>query len=136
MRIRSGLYTTIITLLFISFVFGQIPSPVTPESTSPVKTKMNLPRMVDYGADKCVPCKAMAPILKELQSQYKDQVEVVFVDVWKDRTAGQKVGIKLIPTQIFYDASGKEVARHEGFISREDILNELRKHKFLPAENK
>jgi len=102
----------------------------TPKAESPAK----IPRMVDYGADKCVPCKAIAPILKELKNEYKDRIEVVFVDVWKDRTAGKKANIKLIPTQIFYDATGKEVSRHEGFMSKEDILTEWRKHKFLPKE--
>lgn len=81
-----------------------------------------LPRLVDLGAGKCIPCKMMAPILEELKEQYKGRLEVVFVDVWEDPKAGQPYGIKLIPTQIFYDATGKERFRHEGFFSKEDIL--------------
>jgi thioredoxin 1 len=81
-----------------------------------------LPRLVDLGADKCIPCKMMAPILEELKEQYKGRLEVVFIDVWKNPDAGMQYGIKLIPTQIFYDAAGKELFRHEGFFSKEDIL--------------
>ncbi len=81
-----------------------------------------LPRLVDLGADKCVPCKMMAPILEELKEQCKGRLEVVFVDVWKNPNAGSEHGVKLIPTQIFYDAAGKELFRHEGFYSKEDIL--------------
>ncbi len=81
-----------------------------------------LPRLVDLGADKCIPCKMMAPILEELQVEYKEKFEVVFIDVWKDPAAGRRHGIRLIPTQIFFDASGRELYRHEGFFSREDIL--------------
>jgi len=81
-----------------------------------------LPRLVDVGAGKCIPCKMMAPILEELKTQYKGRLEVVFVDVWENPSAGQPYGIKLIPTQIFYDATGKERFRHEGFFSKEDIL--------------
>jgi len=81
-----------------------------------------LPRMVDLGADKCIPCKMMAPILKELKSEYEGTLIVDFIDVWKNPDEGPKYGIKLIPTQIFFDASGKERFRHEGFISKEDIL--------------
>lgn len=46
---------------------------------------------------------------------------VDFIDVWKDTDAGKPYKIRLIPTQIVFDAAGKEVFRHEGFLSREDI---------------
>jgi thioredoxin 1 len=81
-----------------------------------------LPRLVDLGADKCIPCKMMAPILEELREQYKGRLDVVFIDVWKNPSAGEEYGIKLIPTQIFFDAAGKELFRHEGFFAKEDIL--------------
>jgi len=83
---------------------------------------LGLPRLVDLGADKCIPCKMMAPVLEELKEQYKGSLNVVFIDVWKDPNAGTEYGIKLIPTQILYDAGGKELFRHEGFFSKEDIL--------------
>jgi len=81
-----------------------------------------LPRMVDLGADKCIPCKMMAPILEQLKSEYEGTLIVDFIDVWKNPDEGPKYNIKLIPTQIFFDASGKERFRHEGFFSKEDIL--------------
>ena len=81
-----------------------------------------LPKLVDLGADKCIPCKAMAPILKELKTEYAGRMDVEFIDVWKNPDAGKSYKIRLIPTQIFFDASGKERFRHEGFFGREDIL--------------
>ncbi|MBN2316617.1 MAG: hypothetical protein JXM79_22000 [Sedimentisphaerales bacterium] len=81
-----------------------------------------LPRLVDLGAGKCIPCKMMAPILEELKEEYAGWLKVEFIDVWENPNAGKEYGIKLIPTQIFYDASGKELFRHEGFFSKEDIL--------------
>ncbi len=81
-----------------------------------------LPRLVDLGASKCIPCKMMAPILQELKKEYVGRMQVEFIDVWEHRGAGEKYGIKSIPTQIFYDAAGKELYRHEGFISKADIL--------------
>ena len=81
-----------------------------------------LPRLLDLGADKCVPCKMMAPILDELKIEYAGTFEVVFIDVWKNPDAAAPYGIKLIPTQIFFSAEGAELFRHQGFISREDIL--------------
>ena len=81
-----------------------------------------LPRLLDLGAGKCIPCKMMAPILEELKREYAGRMEVVFIDVWKDPEAGKTYGIEVIPTQIFYDAEGKERFRHVGFYGREDIL--------------
>ena len=78
--------------------------------------------MIDLGAGKCIPCKKMAPILEELKAEYAGVLEVEFIDVWQNPGAGDQYGIQLIPTQIFYDAAGKELFRHEGFFSKEDIL--------------
>jgi thioredoxin 1 len=81
-----------------------------------------LPRLVDLGADKCVPCKMMAPILEELRAEQAGRFEVVFIDVWKNKEEAEKYGIDLIPTQIFYAADGRELFRHEGFFAKEEIL--------------
>jgi thioredoxin 1 len=81
-----------------------------------------LPRMVDLGADKCIPCKMMAPILEELKKDYAGTLSVEFIDVWKNPDKAKEYEIMIIPTQIFFDASGKELFRHEGFFSKEDIL--------------
>jgi thioredoxin 1 len=85
-----------------------------------------LPRLVDLGAGKCIPCKLMAPILEELKVEYADSLKVEFIDVWVNPDMAEQYGIKLIPTQIFYDASGKELFRHEGFYSKQDILGKWR----------
>jgi thioredoxin 1 len=81
-----------------------------------------VPRLVDLGAGKCIPCKKMAPILEELKKEYAGRMEVEFIDVWKNPDAGKAYGVEMIPTQIFYDASGKELDRHTGFFGKEDIL--------------
>ncbi len=81
-----------------------------------------LPRLVDLGAGKCIPCKMMAPILEELKKTYAGKLDVQFIDVWVNPDEAPKYGIQIIPTQIFFDPGGKEMFRHEGFLSREDIL--------------
>lgn len=81
-----------------------------------------LPSLVDLGSDKCVPCKMMAPILEELKEEYKGIFDVEFINTREDQTASSFYNIRLIPTQIFYDAGGNELFRHEGFFSKEDIL--------------
>jgi thioredoxin 1 len=87
-----------------------------------------IPLVVDVGAKKCIPCKMMAPILEELRKEYEGVFRVEFIDVWENPGAGEKYGVRGIPTQIFYDASGKEFYRHMGYFSKEQILDTFRKH--------
>ena len=81
-----------------------------------------LPAMVDLGSDQCIPCKMMAPILEELKTKFVGKLQVNFLDVRKFPALAEIYGIKVIPTQVFYGASGKELFRHEGFYAKEDIL--------------
>lgn len=81
-----------------------------------------VPRLVDLGAGKCIPCKAMAPILEGLNAEYAGRMEVQFIDVWKDPGAAKPYDTRIIPTQVFYGPEGKELARHEGFMGKEEIL--------------
>jgi thioredoxin 1 len=87
---------------------------------------VKLPKLLDLGAKKCIPCKMMAPILEELTKEYAGVMDVEFIDVWLKENAekAQKYNIQSIPTQIFFDADGKELWRHEGFISKEDIFKQ------------
>ena len=91
-------------------------------------TTTALPRLVDLGAGKCASCKMMTPVLEALKREFADQFSVTFIDVWEQPEAAEEYGIRMIPTQIFYDAAGNELYRHEGFISREDILEVWQKH--------
>ncbi len=81
-----------------------------------------LPALIDIGAGTCIPCKLMAPILEELKKELEGKVIVQFIDLNKYPGAAKEYRINVRPTQIFYDASGKELFRHEGFYSRQDIL--------------
>jgi thioredoxin 1 len=94
-------------------------APVEPDGPAPAAA---LPRLVDLGAKKCIPCKMMAPILADLTTSMVGRLEVEFIDVWEKPDAAQPYGINLIPTQIFFGPDGRELFRHEGFFSKEDIL--------------
>ncbi|MBI4556561.1 MAG: thioredoxin family protein [Candidatus Hydrogenedentes bacterium] len=100
-------------------------SPVAVQTSPPLSQAPNsIPRLVDLGAGKCIPCKRMAPILEELKKDFAGQLEVQFIDVWENHDAAAEYGVRVIPTQVFYGADGKEMFRHEGFFSRTDILNQ------------
>ena len=83
---------------------------------------------IELGADRCIPCKKMQPIMKEIAAAFPDRVQVVFYDVWKDPAPAEKYGIQLIPTQVFLDQNGKEIARHVGLYPKEEIIELLKKH--------
>jgi thioredoxin 1 len=95
---------------------------VTNNESAVTRVTAKLPRLVDFGAGKCVPCKLMSPILEGLKKEYAGRMNVEFVDVWVNPDDGKPYNIEMIPTQIFFDADGKELFRHEGFFGREDIL--------------
>jgi thiol-disulfide isomerase/thioredoxin len=83
---------------------------------------------IEIGADRCIPCRKMQPIMKEIAVEFAEDVQVVFYDVWKDPTPGRKYGIQLIPTQVFVDSLGKEISRHVGFFPKEELVAVLVKH--------
>ena len=76
---------------------------------------------VELGSVSCIPCKKMQPVMASVEKKYAGQVRVTFHDVWKDEAPAKKYGIDLIPTQVFLDANGKELMRHQGFFPEEEI---------------
>lgn len=107
----------LLCLLFCLFVMGMglVSSQARAESTS-------LPKLIDLGADKCIPCKMMMPVLDGLKEQLAGQLDVEFIDVWKNSDRATEFAVRMIPTQIFFAPDGKELYRHQGFYSKEDIL--------------
>ena len=83
---------------------------------------------LELGADRCIPCKQMQPIMKEIAAAFPDRVQVIFYDVWKDPAPAEKYRIQLIPTQVFLDQKGEEIARHVGLFPKAEILELLKKH--------
>ena len=86
----------------------------------------HLVTFIELGADKCIPCKAMQPIMKDIAASFRDKVQVVFYDVWKNPEPGRHYKIQLIPTQVFVGQDGKEFFRHVGFFAKEEILKLLK----------
>jgi len=83
------------------------------------------PSLVDFGADGCRPCEMMTPILKALKEKYKGRLNVEFVHVRQEQILAARYGIRSIPVQVFFDASGKEVFRHTGFYPQAEIEKKL-----------
>lgn len=97
-----------------------------PAVENSTETKQQLPKLLDLGSHSCVPCKMMMPILDTLTEVHAGKLAVEFIDVWQDRDAGETYGIRAIPTQIIFDASGAELYRHEGYWGRAEIESKLK----------
>jgi thioredoxin 1 len=131
---RLGVITLVAAAVVVVLLVKQAESDTPPESPA---VTANLPKLIDLGADKCIPCKKMAPILAALREEFAGRFDVIFIDVWKDRQAAVTHKVWVIPTQIFFDADGNELFRHEGFYSRRDILGKWRElgYPFSPPQD-
>lgn len=83
---------------------------------------------IELGSVRCIPCKMMQPIMKQIEKEYGDQVKVVFYDVWtpEGRPYADVYNIKVIPTQVFLDKNENEYYRHEGFFPKNDLIKVLK----------
>jgi len=87
--------------------------------------KSGRPTMADFGKGWCEPCKMMVPILEQAAQDYWGKANIVFVELQNYGELGRQYRIAVMPTQVFFDAKGKEVTRHMGYMGTEDIEREL-----------
>lgn len=114
--------------LVVGFLVVWPPVPTLAQGAAPSPGK---PALYEFGAGYCVSCKEMAKIMDELTPLYSDQLEVRMVYADKAKDLFQQYKIMLIPTQVFFDASGKEVDRHIGALTKEEVIRKLKELKFI-----
>lgn len=95
--------------------------PVENELADSLQTVKPVVTFLELGAESCIPCKMMKPVMKDIATDYQGLVEVIFHDLYKDRSIGQKYSVRVMPTQVFLDQEGREFFRHEGFYPKEEI---------------
>ena len=130
MKRRRYIYIIIfLVLLAIVFGFKKVSNntevALTQENVKADEIKVTF---VELGSVKCIPCKKMQPIMKEIEEEYKGQVKVVFHDVWtaEGKPYIKEFGIRAIPTQVFLDKDGKEYFRHQGFFAKDELVEVLK----------
>ena len=121
MRFRVVFVLAILLLLYATCSFS---APKTPADLAlPLEGMVT---MIDFGAETCIPCKMMKPILEELHKEYKGKAAIVYVDIRGRSNIARKYRLRGIPTQVFFDVSGKEVYRHVGFLDKTSIEKQLK----------
>ena len=83
------------------------------------------PAVVEFGANACASCREMKPILEALQREHGERISVLNIDILKTRGYISRYKIQLMPTQVFFDAQGREIGRNMGKVSAGEILARL-----------
>lgn len=95
-------------------------------ATTTATVPKSLPMVLDFGRGICIPCKQMKPILDELAKEYQGKAIIRIIDIDKEAELTQQSRIRLIPTQIFINADGKEIYRNEGVMEKAAIIEKLK----------
>jgi thioredoxin 1 len=125
MKRLSRLNIKIATMTILAFVVIAMTSLISLAQTQPENVKVTF---VEIGSVNCIPCRAMQPIMKAVEEEYKGQVKIVFHDVWteKGKMDAAKYNIRVIPTQVVLDRDGKEYFRHEGYFPKAEVVRVLK----------
>jgi len=123
---RCGVLGFLVLMVAFTLTFQALPA--WSQGSPPPQGK---PALYEFGAGYCFSCKEMEKVMAELKPAYSDQVELRMVYVDKDKDLFQQYKIMLIPTQVFLDASGKEVERHIGPLTKEEVIQKLKELKFI-----
>ena len=118
----------ILVCLAVFFVLRSCAHAADPKPSPTAQPATALPKLIELGSKGCIPCGMMEPILADFKKNRAHQFEVVFYDV-REKEGAKKAKpykIRTIPTQVFEDKDGKELFRHEGFYSKENILKKWR----------
>lgn len=121
MRVFSA---SVLVLALVGAAHAELPS--ASESAIRQALSSGKPTVIDLGARFCGPCREMAPILQSLSKEYQGKASVLFIDVQNDEAAAAKFRVQMIPTQVFFNAQGKEVKRHIGFSDKQELVKELK----------
>ncbi|HWR03778.1 MAG TPA: thioredoxin family protein [Humidesulfovibrio sp.] len=101
--------------------------PAKETAKAPMVPVIGMVTVVEFGAEYCPPCRLMKPILQNAQREYRGRAAVVTVDVTRYQSLATRLDVRVIPTLVFYDAMGQELARHEGYLDKRDLYAQLDK---------
>jgi len=122
---------TFVFALIITLGLALLGQPLPNWAQSSPQPEKGRPALYEFGAKSCIPCIQMKQVMAELKTSHGDKVEFRMVYADEEKDLFRKYSIMLIPTQVFFDASGKEVDRHMGALTKEEVLQKLKELKFI-----
>ncbi len=135
LKVAILFFAAIMAVLFVATSCGSVVVTTPPEAALPAVNFLTLeealkngkPTLAEFGSDSCIPCRAMRVVLRDLVIQYEGKLNVAFIDVYQEKELANQYGIMAIPTQVFFDRSGKSLTQHVGFFPEEEIIAALEK---------
>jgi thioredoxin 1 len=112
-------------VLLAVYYEGGMPKRPAENSVSPAASKA-LVTFIELGSVNCIPCRAMQPVMRDLEKKFGDQIRIVFYDILQDGAPAKTFNVRVMPTQVFLDQDGREFHRHEGFYPLAEIESLLR----------
>jgi thioredoxin 1 len=103
-----------------------LPPPTNTKEEFQQAMKNGKPALVDFGANSCMPCRQLRPILKEIEKEYTGKASILIIDVYKYQDLAREYRVQLIPTLIFFNKEGKEAFRHVGAWDKDSIVGKLK----------
>ena len=111
---------------------GPKPAPTTTTATQPgTEAPTNLPKLWDFWATWCPPCKELKPTIEALAKEYEGKIEIRSIDSDENKELAQKFNVQAIPTLVFLDAKGNELSRIVGLVSKDTIVGRFKAHGFI-----
>jgi thiol-disulfide isomerase/thioredoxin len=99
-----------------------------PQIQAPTKSR---PVILEFSRELCPMCEYMEKTLGQLKAKYGDQIEVRILHYDSDEKLFKQYEVVFVPTQLFLDASGKEVFRHIGVFTLSELEKKLKQLKML-----
>ena len=115
---------------------GPAPQPLAqtqaqPQAQVQAQTPTSLPKLWDFWATWCPPCKELKPTIEALAKEYEGKIEIRSIDSDENKELAQKFNVQAIPTLVFLDAKGNELSRIVGLVSRDTIVGRFKAHGFI-----
>lgn len=130
---NRGIPLTVLPLLLAGFTFASPPTPVPAQLVPPPAVRALAPDQLDialksgkwliveFGGEHCIPCRAMQPILQDLQVALGSKVKVHNFWIQENPEVARRFRIMVMPTQVVFNPKGEEVLRHQGIFQAEEF---------------
>ena len=130
--------TTIITFMALTMMLaagcrpknGAQPAAAKTDPAAPAAMS-NLPKLWDFWATWCPPCKELKPVIEGLEQEYAGKIEIKSIDVDVEKDLASKFKIQAVPTLVFLDKSGKELARIVGAVPKDTLVGRFKSLGFI-----
>jgi thioredoxin 1 len=129
---QSGHRVIVVALLLGALLLAHI----LPAGAQAPEPSPNLPQILALDRKLCPICKKAEMIIQEVQNRYPGQFTVRRVYIDEHLNTFRQYGVAIVPTQVFLDAAGREVFRHEGVFSQDKLVQKLRELKFIQDAKK